>query len=103
MTPQGAIMERRDDPQLQFLVGADPYVTTGIRSFAECHKHSAKLKKTLGEVFAECNTRQSAQGKKNNGKGCFAECPLPGTRRRVYRVPRRHLAKQCCRDGRGCR
>jgi hypothetical protein len=46
-----------------------------------------KTHKTLGKRFAECYTRQTTLGKKNFGKGRFAECRLSGTRQRLCLVP----------------
>ena len=42
---------------------------------------------TLGEGFAECNTRQRPLGKDPDGKGGFAECRFSGTRQRDCREP----------------
>ena len=57
--------------------------------------------------FAECNytrqrrlcTRQRTVGISLHGKGFFAECRMSGTRQRIFRVPRRHLAKKSRCDG----
>jgi len=40
----------------------------------------------LGKTFAECNTRQTPLGKAPDGKGCFVECQISGTRQRLCRV-----------------
>jgi len=47
----------------------------------------------LGKGFAECHTRQRANGKAASGEGFFAECRLSGTRQRLCRVPGWHSAK----------
>jgi hypothetical protein len=53
-----------------------------------------KAKKTLGKVFAERNTRQSALGSEYSGKDVFAECLLSGTRQKLCRVSRKALGKE---------
>ena len=55
----------------------------------------------LGKVFIECGTQQRTHGKKLIGKVLFAECLLSGTRQRLYREPRGHLAKKSDRHGVG--
>jgi hypothetical protein len=46
-----------------------------------------KAWKTLGEVFAECDTRQRSHGELYIGNGIFTEYFLSGTRQRICRVP----------------
>jgi hypothetical protein len=46
-----------------------------------------KARKTLGKVFAECNTRQRTLGELYIGNDLFAEYFLSGTRQRICRVP----------------
>jgi len=52
----------------------------------------------LGKGFAECHTRQRANGKAASGEGFFAECHLSGTRQRLCRVPGRHSVKKIGRQ-----
>ena len=52
----------------------------------------------LGKGFAECHTRQRANGKAASGEGFFAECRLSSTQQRLCRVPGRHLAKKIGRQ-----
>ena len=65
--------------------------TIGLALFAECRIHSAKVllhsakslpSVALGKEFAECGTRQTALGKKNDGEGTLAECLFSGTRQK---------------------
>ena len=49
-----------------------------------------KIHKTLGKLFAECNTRRTALAKNSDGKANFAECLLSGTR---HLPSARHSAK----------
>jgi hypothetical protein len=49
-------------------------------------KTHGKGTKTLGKGFAECNTRQSQDGKKNIGKENFAECFPSNARQNIFRV-----------------
>ena len=60
-----------------------------------------KGKIALGKAFAECGTRQRTLGKKLVGKDLFAECLLSGTRQRLCRVFRGHLAKKSDYHGAG--
>jgi len=53
----------------------------------------------LGKAFVECCTRQRAVGISLHGKCFFTECRMSGTRQKISRVPRRHLAKKSRRDG----
>jgi hypothetical protein len=46
-----------------------------------------KPEKTLGEVFAECGTRQRELGEQYIDNRFFAEYFLSGTRQRLCRVP----------------
>jgi len=52
-----------------------------------------KCQFALGELFAECYTRQTPLGKASHGKGIFAECRISGTRQRLCQEPC-HSAKQ---------
>ena len=45
-----------------------------------------KRQKTLGKLFAECNTRRIALAINSAGKANFAECHLSGTRQSFCRV-----------------
>ena len=45
-----------------------------------------KIPKTLGKLFAECNTRWTALAINSSGKANFAECHLSGTRQPFCRV-----------------
>jgi hypothetical protein len=47
---------------------------------------SGKARKTLGKVFAECNTRQRTLGELYIGNSLFAEYCLSGTRQRKVAV-----------------
>ena len=45
-----------------------------------------KIHKTLGKLFAECNTRRIALAINSSGKANFVECHLSGTRQTFCRV-----------------
>ena len=49
-------------------------------------KTLGKIHKTLGKLFAECNTRRIALAINSSGKANFAECHLSGTRQIFCRV-----------------
>jgi hypothetical protein len=64
-----------------------------------------KARKTLGKVFAECNTQQRTLGELYIGNDLFAEYFLSDTRQRISRVPfgtrQRKVAVTAPSDGDG--
>ena len=55
----------------------------------------------LGKMFAECYTRQSVFGEKNDGEDDFAECLFSGTRQRFYREQKSSWQNKVTRPGKG--
>jgi hypothetical protein len=60
-----------------------------------------KALKTLGNGFAECDTRQRRLGKQCIGKAFFAEYFFSGTRQRGLPSAKEHSAKKSDRYGDG--
>jgi len=50
-------------------------------------------------MFAECYTRQSVFGEKNDGEDDFAECLFSGTRQRFYREQKSSWQNKVTRPG----
>jgi len=79
---------RTHENPIKFLEGLILMVISHYWNRALClvFKTLGKRQKTLGKPFAECHTRQSRDGKKNDGKASFAECLFSGTRQSLCQV-----------------